>query len=53
MVAEAQGQFRNPEEGERPKLEAVTRKQVKTQQAEKTQVCALVNYIVCELVKRL
>jgi hypothetical protein len=36
MVAEAWGQLENPEEGERPPLEAVTRKQVKTQQAEKT-----------------
>jgi hypothetical protein len=31
-----QGQFGNPEEGEHPPLEAVTRRQVKTQQAEKT-----------------
>jgi hypothetical protein len=36
LVAEAQGQFGNPEEGERPPLEAVTRKLVKIQQAEKT-----------------
>jgi hypothetical protein len=36
LVAEAGGQFGNPEEGERPQLEAVTRKLVKTQQAEKT-----------------
>jgi hypothetical protein len=38
LVAEARGQFRNPEEGERPPLEAVTRQRlVKTQQTEKTQ----------------
>jgi hypothetical protein len=36
LVAEARGQFGNPEEEERPPLEAVTRKLVKTQQAEKT-----------------
>jgi hypothetical protein len=35
LVAEARGQFGNPEEVERPLLEAVTRKLVKTQQAEK------------------
>jgi hypothetical protein len=35
LVAEARGQFGNPEEGERPPLEAVTRKLVKTQQTEK------------------
>jgi hypothetical protein len=36
LVAEARGQFGNPEEGERPPLEAVTRRLVKTQQTEKT-----------------
>jgi hypothetical protein len=36
LVADAQGQFRNPEEGERPPLETVTRRLVKTQQAENT-----------------
>jgi hypothetical protein len=35
-VAEARGHFRNTKEGERPPLEAVTRKRVKTQQGEKT-----------------
>jgi hypothetical protein len=36
LVAEARGQCGNPEEGERPPLEAVTRRPVKTQQTEKT-----------------
>jgi hypothetical protein len=36
LVAEARGQFGNPEERERPPLDAVTRRLVKTQQAEKT-----------------
>jgi hypothetical protein len=36
MVAEAREQFMNPEEGERPLLEAITRKPVKTKQAEET-----------------
>jgi hypothetical protein len=37
LVTEARGQFWNPEEGERPPLEAVTRRQlVKTEQVEKT-----------------
>jgi hypothetical protein len=37
LVAEARGQFGNPEEGECPPLEAVTRRQqVKIQQTEKT-----------------
>jgi hypothetical protein len=36
LVAEKQGQFGNPEEGEHLLLEAVTRKLVKIQQAEKT-----------------
>jgi hypothetical protein len=53
LVTEARGQFGNPEKSERPLLEAVTRKLVKTQQAKKTYVCAVVNYKVCELVKRL
>jgi hypothetical protein len=42
-VAEARGQFGNPEEVERPPLEAVTRGLVKTQKAEKTYVYAVVN----------
>jgi hypothetical protein len=36
LIAEARGQFGNPEEGERPPLKAVTRKLVKIQQDEKT-----------------
>jgi hypothetical protein len=36
LVAEARGQFGNPEEGERPQLEAVTRKLAKTKQVEET-----------------
>jgi hypothetical protein len=36
MVAVSRGQVENPEEGESPPFEAVTRKLVKTQQAEKT-----------------
>jgi hypothetical protein len=37
LVAEARGQFGNPEEGERPPLETVTRQRlVKAQQGEKT-----------------
>jgi hypothetical protein len=48
LVAEAWGQFGNPEEGEHPPLEAVTRKLVKTQQTEKT-VYAAVNCRVREL----
>jgi hypothetical protein len=36
LVAEDGGQFVNPEEGERPLLEAITRRLVKVQQAEKT-----------------
>jgi hypothetical protein len=35
-VAEARGQFGNQEEGQRPPFEAVTRRLVKAQQAEKT-----------------
>jgi hypothetical protein len=35
-----QGQIRNPEEGERPPLEAVTRRLVNTQEAEKSYVCS-------------
>jgi hypothetical protein len=45
VVAEAQGQFENPEEGKCPPLEAVTRRLVRTQQAKKTQVCVLVNLL--------
>jgi hypothetical protein len=41
LVAEARGQFGNPEKRERPPLEAVTRRLVKPQQIEKTYVCAL------------
>jgi hypothetical protein len=53
VVAEARGQFGNPEEGERLPLEAATRQRlVKTLQAEKTYVFALVNCKVCELVNR-
>jgi hypothetical protein len=37
VVAEARGQFGNPEEGERPPLKAATRQRlVKTQRTEKT-----------------
>jgi hypothetical protein len=36
LVVEAWGLFGNPEEGERPQLEAVARKLVKTQEVEKT-----------------
>jgi hypothetical protein len=54
LVAEAWGQFGNPDERERLPLEAFTRQRpVKTQQAEKAYVCALMNCKVCELVKRL
>jgi hypothetical protein len=38
LVAEARGQFGNPEEGEPTALEAVTRKLAKTQEVEKTYV---------------
>jgi hypothetical protein len=34
LIEETRGQFWNPEEGEHPPLEAVTRRLVKTQQAE-------------------
>jgi hypothetical protein len=37
-VAESRGQFRNPREGERPPLEAATRRLVKTV-TEDTSVC--------------
>jgi hypothetical protein len=48
------GLFRNPEEVERPPLEAATRQRlVKTRQTEKTYVCVLVNCKGCELVKQL
>jgi hypothetical protein len=36
LVAEARVQFRSPEEGEHSLLEAIPRRLVKTQQAEKT-----------------
>jgi hypothetical protein len=50
LVVEARVQFGNPEEGEYPSLEAVTEQRlVKTQQAEKTYVRALMNCRVCEL----
>jgi hypothetical protein len=52
-VAEARGRFWNPEEGERPPLEAVSRRLVNTQQPEEVKVCILVNCNVCELEKRL
>jgi hypothetical protein len=38
-VAEAQGQFGNPKEGERPMLETATRGLVKRQHTDKTQRC--------------
>jgi hypothetical protein len=44
-VAEVWGQFGNPEEGECPPLETITRRLVKTQQTEKTEVCALVKWL--------
>jgi hypothetical protein len=45
-------QFENPEEAESLPLETVTRQRlVKTQQAENTEVCAVVNYEVCESAK--
>jgi hypothetical protein len=37
-VAKAWGQFGNPEEGERPALETVTRELVQTQQTVKTKI---------------
>jgi SHS2 domain-containing protein len=43
LVAEAWGQLEDPEGGERPPLEAVTRKLVKILQAEGTYVCVVVN----------
>jgi hypothetical protein len=49
LLAEARGQFENPEEGERPPLEAVTSKLVKTQQTEKTTVRAVVGCRVYDL----
>jgi hypothetical protein len=41
LVVKAREQFENPEEGESPPLEAVTRKLAKTTQAEKTFKCVL------------
>jgi hypothetical protein len=38
-VAEARGQFENPEERKRPPLEVATRILVNTQQTEKTYAC--------------
>jgi hypothetical protein len=44
LVAEDRGQFRNPEEGERPPLEAATEQRLaKTQQTENTYLSAVVN----------
>jgi hypothetical protein len=43
LVAEAREPFGNPEEGEHPALEVVTRKLVKTQQAKRTTVFVLAN----------
>jgi hypothetical protein len=42
-VTEAEGQFRNPEVGECPPLEAVTRGLVDAQQTEKT-LCAIMDF---------
>jgi hypothetical protein len=42
-VAEAREQFWDPEQSERPSLEAVTRRLVKTQQAEDSSVYVTVN----------
>jgi hypothetical protein len=52
-VAEARRQVGNPEERERPPLEAITRRLAKTQQTENTEVCVLVKCKVRELVKLL
>jgi hypothetical protein len=52
LVAEAGEQFGNTEEGECPPLEDVTIRVVKTQQAEKVEVCTVVNCKLCKLVKR-
>jgi hypothetical protein len=40
LLSEARGQFGNPEEGERPPLEAVTRKLVKTANREDLSLCS-------------
>jgi hypothetical protein len=54
LVAEARGVFGNPEEGERPPLETVTRQRMmKAQQAGKTCVHAVVNFTVYELTTKL
>jgi hypothetical protein len=42
LAAEALGQFGNPVEEERPPLEAVTRKLMKTQEAKEISVCDVV-----------
>lgn len=52
-VAEVLGQFKNCEEGEHMRLEAVTSRLVKTQQTGKAEVCALVNCNVCRTVTAL
>jgi hypothetical protein len=52
-VVEAKKVREPPEEGQRPGLEAVTRRLVKTQRTENTYVCALVTCKVCESVERM
>jgi hypothetical protein len=42
-VADAEDSSGTQSKGERPPLEAVTRRLVKTRSSEKTEVCALVN----------
>jgi hypothetical protein len=53
LIAEAREPLGNPDEGERPAFEAVTRKLVKTQLAEKTTVFVLANCKECELAQTL
>jgi hypothetical protein len=48
---ELQGQFGNPQKGERQPLDSVTRRLVKTQQYGKTYVCAPVTCEVCRTVR--
>jgi hypothetical protein len=48
---EAWRQFGNPEEEKLHPLEAVIRKLVKTQRAEKIEVCAVVNCKMCRTVE--
>jgi hypothetical protein len=45
------GMFENPDEGGFLPFEAISKRLVKPQQTEETEVCALVNCKVCELVK--